>query len=153
MKVIPLSNEERHNGFTHLVVLTHEDLTNTSVSGTPTQTIEVMDVEAGHLVRTVAMKLVTPFKDASDAAQNATLIEVGDGSDTDRFLASTEINENGTEVRYKGGTGTLFAYTAADTLDVKFTGTTSKALSEIDTGELHLFVAITPLAILSEANA
>lgn len=153
MKVIPLSNEERHHGFTHLVVVTHEDLTNTSVSGTPTQTIELMDVEAGHLVRAVASKVVTAFKDASDSAQNSTAIEVGDGSDVDRFLVSQEINVNGTEVLYKGGTGTLFAYTAADTLDLKVTGTASKALSDIDTGELHLFVAITPLATVSEANA
>lgn len=155
MKVQKLSNEEAAQaGFTHLVTVTHEDLTNTSASGTPTQTLEPITVGAGDLVHgPFALRLITAFKHAADSAQNSTTVQVGDGGDTDRFITSTELNENGTEVLNKAGTGTLNMYTAADTIDLLFTGTASKALSDLDTGELHVFCNLTRTNNISAAGA
>ena len=68
-----------------------------------------------------------------------------------RFLASQELNSNGTEVLSKAGTGTLQAYNAADTLLATFGSQTGKALSDIDAGEVHIFVEIIDLRKLAGA--
>lgn len=133
------------------VVLDHSDLDNDSVSGTPTQTLELFAVEDGDVVTFRGMRLVTPFEDASDAAFNSTDIEVGDGADPDVFLTSTEVNKNGTEVTQALGTGTLRSYTAADTVDVKVTSTASKALNDLDAGQLVLLFDVRNLKRLADA--
>jgi hypothetical protein len=101
MEIQTLFNEEivRHNGANLRVVLTHADLTETTDD--TDQTIELFDVADKMAVRLVKCKLVTPFEDASDAALNDTQISVGDGSDPDRYLGATQVNENGTEVDLK----------------------------------------------------
>lgn len=150
--VIPLSVQETAaHGFTHVVMLRHEDLTNTSTASTPTQTLELINLEEGDVVQACATRLIQKFQDTADSAQNSTTIEVGDGGDVDRFLASQELNVNGTEIVAKAGTGTLLAYTAADTLDVKVTGTASKALSDLNAGEVHIYLRIAKLGALSKA--
>jgi hypothetical protein len=149
--VIALSAlETAAHGFTHVVVLRHEDLTNTSASGTPTQTLELLNLAEGDLVQECAVRLKEKFQDTADAAQNSTTIEVGDGGDVDRFLASQELNVNGTEIVAKAGTGTQRAYTSADTLDVVVTGTASKALSDLNAGEAHIYLRIARLDALSD---
>lgn len=143
MKVIPLP-EQQFNGFTHLIEIEHTDLTQASTA--TAQTIEAMTVKVGTLITACAARLITPFKDSADAANNTTAIQVGDGGDTDRFLTSTELNENGTEILAKGGTGTQHAYVAADTLDVLFEApTTGKTLLALDTGKVHIYVRVSEL--------
>ena len=88
------ANTKAATGFTHQVVVTHTDLTESTVD--TDQTIALLSVVAGDVVEKAAFKLVTAFEDESDAAFNDTNVSVGDGGDTDRFIASTEVNENGT---------------------------------------------------------
>ncbi|RME72850.1 MAG: hypothetical protein D6781_01575 [Verrucomicrobia bacterium] len=147
MQVFPLSLEEQAAGFSHKVVIKHDDLTETSAGAA--QVIQAVGVNPGDLVVACAARVVTAFKDASDAAFNTTAVTVGDGGDPDRFLASQETNANGSTVTAKGGANTTpYAYTAADTIDVTVNSQTGKALANIDTGELHIFLKIIPLASL-----
>ncbi len=125
-------------GATHKVTITHADLTETVADTDQTLTITA---DAKMLFELVAFDLVTAFEDASDAALNDTQITIGE-TDVDRFLAATQINANGTEI--VAGTGPVstqpFVFTAADTIDILIESMTGKSLSDIDTGEIVLFV-------------
>lgn len=136
--------EQNFGGFTHLVKIDHTDLTQASTA--TAQTIEAIAVKRGDVVHRVASRLITPFQDTGDAANNTTAIEVGDGGDTDRFLTSTELNVNGTEIFTKGGTGTQQGYNSADTIDVLFLApTTGKTLLALNAGEVHIYLEISSL--------
>ena len=141
------ANTKAATGFTHQIVVTHSDLTETTAA--TAQTIEILSVAPGDVVEKAAFKLVTPFEDASDSAFNDTNIEVGDGGDTDRFIASTEVNENGTEIDFAANANTTaYAYTAADTVDLKVNSMSAKSLSNLDAGEIHIYLAVTKLSSL-----
>ncbi len=130
-----------HGGANLRVIITHDDLTQATAA--TAQTLEVLKVANGQLVDLTDMQLVTPFEDTADAANNTTPITVGDGASTARYLASTELNLNGTEVLRKTGTGTRFQYTAADTVDVVFTAPAAgKTLAALNKGELHLYLRV-----------
>jgi hypothetical protein len=141
------ANTKAATGFTHQVVVTHTDLTESTVD--TDQTIALLSVVAGDVVEKAAFKLVTAFEDASDAAFNDTNVSVGDGGDTDRFIASTEVNENGTEVDFAANANTTaYAYTAADTVDLLVESMNAKSLSNIDAGEIHIYLAVTKLSAI-----
>lgn len=134
-------------GFTHKVTVDHTDIT-TSAADTD-QTIAILSVAAGDVVDKAAYKLVTAFSDASDAAFNDTKVQVGDGGDTDRFIAATQVNVNGTEVLFAANANTTaYAYTAADTVDLLVESMTAKSLSELDAGEIHIYLAVSKLSSL-----
>jgi hypothetical protein len=139
MKFVPLSTEERlkHGGATHKATVTHADLTEETVN--TAQTIELFPVVAKDAVKLIYDDLVTAFEDQSDAAFNSNAITVGDGGDLDRLLASQQVNVNGTEVVRKLGTGTMYIFTDADTVDLVVGSMAAKALSDIDKGELDLY--------------
>jgi hypothetical protein len=100
MQVYELPNETKAaTGFTHKAIVTHVDLTESTAD--TDQTIALLSVVAGDVVQKAAFQLVTAFKDASDAAFNDTQVQVGDGNDTDEYIAATQVNENGTEVRLR----------------------------------------------------
>jgi hypothetical protein len=150
MNIFVLPNEERvSSGFTHRVELTHADLTETAAN--TAQTIAILTVAAGDMVRNCATKLVIPFEDASDNALNTTTLIVGDDGSTNRYLASQELNLNGTEIDAKAGVATGHVFTAANTIDAIFGSMAAKSLSDIDAGEVHIFLAITELNKLSKA--
>lgn len=144
---IPLQ-EAAEIGFNWKIVLDSDDLTETTAN--TAQTIELIDVEVGSIVRDCAAYLKTPFEDASDTAFNVTTVIIGDGDDDNRYLTSTELNENGTEIDAKietHATNSLpYAYTSADTIDAVFGGMSGKSLSNVDTGELHVFLNVVNLA-------
>ena len=141
------ANTKAATGFTHQVVVTHEDLTEATAD--TDQTIALLSVVAGDVVEKAAFKLVTPFEDASDAAFNDTKVQVGDGTDTDEYIAATQVNENGTEVFFAANVNTVpFAYTAADTVDLLVESMTAKSLSDLDAGEIHIYLAVTKLSSL-----
>jgi hypothetical protein len=141
------ANTKAATGFTHQVVVTHTDLTESTVD--TDQTIALLSVVAGDVVEKAAFKLVTAFEDASDAAFNDTNVSVGDGGDTDRFIASTEVNENGNEVDFAANANTTaYAYTEADTVDLLVESMTAKSLSNIDAGEIHIYLAVTKLSAI-----
>ena len=148
MQVYELPNETKAaTGFTHKAIVTHVDLTETTAD--TDQTIALLSVVAGDVVQKAAYKLVTAFSDASDAAFNDTQVQVGDGSDTDEYIAATQVNENGTEVLFAANVNTVpFAYTAADTVDLLVESMTAKSLSNLDAGEIHIYLAVTKLSSL-----
>lgn len=143
MKTIILpTNTAAHDGFTHLCILTHEDLTEAVVD--TEQIIPLLTVAAGDAVFRAAAVLRTAFADESDEAFDSTLIAVGETT-VDRFIASTEINGNGTEVLYGVNPSTAaFVFAAADTIDISFAlaEESGKALVDIDTGELHVYLGL-----------
>jgi hypothetical protein len=87
MQVYELPNETKAaTGFTHKAIVTHVDLTESTAD--TDQTIALLSVVAGDVVEKAAFQLVTAFSDASDAAFNDTKVQVGDGSDTDEYVAA-----------------------------------------------------------------
>jgi hypothetical protein len=148
MQVYELPNETKAaTGFTHKAIVTHVDLTETTAD--TDQTIALLSVVAGDVVQKAAFQLVTAFKDASDAAFNDTQVQVGDGNDTDEYIAATQVNENGTEVLFAANVNTVpYAYTAADTVDLLVESMTAKSLSNLDAGEIHIYLAVTKLTSL-----
>ena len=148
MQVYELPNETKAaTGFTHKAIVTHVDLTESTAD--TDQTIALLSVVAGDVVQKAAFQLVTAFSDASDAAFNDTQVQVGDGNDTDEYIAAKQVNENGTEVFFAANVNTVpFAYTAADTVDLLVESMTAKSLSNLDAGEIHVYLAVTKLSSL-----
>lgn len=142
MTTTPLSYEEKiaNNGATHRVKVTHEDLTEAS-TGTA-QVLTLFSAAANDIVDVIKAKLVTAFSDASDSAFDTTAVTAGYGGAATAQLASMECNVNGTEITQKAGTGTAFNPTSADTLDLTVNSKTGKSLSNIDAGELHVYLRI-----------
>lgn len=98
----PLPEQEQaHIGATHVATITHADLTETNVDTAQTLT-NVFVVAAKQGVQLVAMQLITAF-DAGNNATGSVCVTVGDGTDTDLYLTSTELNSNLTEVWLKFG--------------------------------------------------
>ena len=148
MEIFELPVETKSaTGFTHKAIVTHVDLTESTAD--TDQTIALLSVVAGDVVEKAAYKLVTAFADASDSALNDTKVQVGDGTDTDEYIAATQVNVNGTEVLFAANVNTVpFAYTAADTVDLLVESMTAKSLSNIDAGEIHIYLAVTKLSSL-----
>ena len=121
------------------LLVTHEDLTETTANTAQTLTFPIA---AKMTVQCVRMILDEPFEDASDNAFNTTTVIVGDGGSTNRFLTSTELNVNGTEILLKLGTGTTLAYDTTDTIDLIFGSMAAKSLSDIDTGRARFLFRI-----------
>ncbi|QYY35310.1 hypothetical protein [Ruficoccus sp. ZRK36] len=121
--------------------ITAEDLTEETAN--TAQVIAAFQAKPGDMVLGVGYSLETPFADASDAAFNTNTIQVGDGVDPDRLLASLQANANGSFVKYGSSAGGAmpFTYTAEDTIDVTVGAMSGKSLVNIDTGKLwlHLF--------------
>lgn len=149
MKVIRLTTQEKLEfGATHKVVIDYADVAalGASATGTIPMIPESGTIPAGTLVRCTGMRLVTAF-DFSDAGITSLLAEVGDGGDTDRFLAQTELAVDGTEVLYAAGLAAGYAYLAADTVDVKFTAANggSPTLAEATSGEVEFYLDVKDL--------
>lgn len=150
MNIEKLSAEsERAYGFTHKVTVVAADLTETTAD--TAQVIPIFPASGsfaiGTIVSAAAYRLPTTFQDASDAAFNSTAITVGDAGDVDRFIVSKELNENGTEIPYWASNASSFpyAYLAADAIDVTFNAMSAKALNDIDTGVLEIFLHVIDL--------
>jgi len=145
LQLLPLETAAQV-GFTHRITLTHEDLTQATAN--TAQTIPILSVPAGAYVRDCATYLETAFADASDTAFNTTAIIIGDDGDTDRLLASTELNVNGTEVIWQGtvAANVPYIFTAANTIDLIVGSMAAKSLSDIDTGKLVVYLNVAHLA-------
>ena len=140
-------------GATHALRITADDLTETTANTAQALTVDVAD---GEVFELLATNLVTPFEDASDAAFNSTVLTVGDGSDTDRFLTSQQLNANGTVIDYATGAAAQgpsgHVYNTADTVDFTFGSMSAKALADIDTGELLVYYRKTKLTRFAPNN-
>lgn len=138
-RVLP-SQEKLKHGADLAVELTYADLATLTATNS-TKTIELFSATTQVAVQLVKCVLDVPFQDASDAAFNSLLLEVGDGGDTDRLLTSTQVNVNGTEVLLKLGQS-AYVYTSSDTVDVLLTPQAAKIGSNLDVGKLTLYFRI-----------
>lgn len=152
----PVTTQERATwGATHFIRITHEDLTTTATN--TAQAITNFSVSANSAVEFKAMVLETPFETGNTNFTGSTLLTVGDGSDADLYLASTELNLDGTEVYVAfppvgtvnvGATGEVTSvtalgrklYTAADTVDATFTPNSDEAVGSLTNGAVRLYL-------------
>lgn len=143
MKVTPLGNEEAAQLDANLVVeITHEDLT--EATDATAQVIPLFKVPASfQLVELVRTELRVPFENTAEAGNNTTAITVGDGASAARFLASQELNRNGTEVYLKAGTGTKYIYAAEDWVDLTVAAAAAAtSLAELNKGKVLLYFKV-----------
>lgn len=148
----PLSTNERAEspGYTHICVVTSEDLTQATVA--TAQTITVSTFLTGDQMMRVAWRLRAPFQVTTDAAFNTCTVSVGDTALVTTHLAAAETNLNGSFVTWRTG-NTVVLYTANDILTVTFNSMAAKALSNINRGELHLLFGISRLKAISDGQA
>lgn len=117
-------NEAARHMATHVVTVTHADLTTTDVS--TAQTLQLFSRPAGSGVRFVKSELITAFIDNADTNFVSTAVTVGDGGDVDRLLTSQELNSYGSEVYLKLAQGTApIALTAATVATANATNDTT----------------------------
>lgn len=152
-KLRPLATNEQAGaaGFTHIGTLTANDLTTTTTN--TAQTFTLMTVKPGDVIVKTAWCLRTAFEDASDAAFNTNTVSVGDtATGVAAHISAIEVNRNGTEVFY-GFNNTAVLYAAADTVTITVNAMSAKAVSNIDIGELTIFVQVLRLNNLANAVA
>ena len=147
MKVYELPYESKAAfGYTHKVILDHNDLTGTG----DTQTINLIPVVAGTVVKAAATNLTAVF-DSSDAATITTTVKIGHNdttADDDAFITSQELNPSGTEVFYKvNPSATPFVFVDGTAASPKYIQaalacTTGDSLADHNTGELEVFLHI-----------
>lgn len=134
--------------FTHKFVLTHADLTEAEAA--KAQDITLITLPANSLVVNAATYVPTAFKDASDNAFTSTVLIVGDSADPNRIIAEQELNVNGTEITAKANANTVpYAYPASTAIVANVASMAEKALADVDTGEVHIFLQVVNLANIS----
>jgi len=100
--IYPLPEQTKAaTGADFVMVITVDDLTETTAD--TVQTNSDFAVLAKQGVELVAMVLKTAFYDTATNGNNSLLMTVGDGTDADLYLTSTELNSYGTEVWLKFG--------------------------------------------------
>jgi hypothetical protein len=136
-------------GFTHVGVVTADDLTQTTVTTAQLITFTTGIVAGDQVVR-VGWYLKLPFQNTLVGADNATTASVGDTAAVGTHLAPAVVNVNGTEIIWRAG-NTAVLYTAGDKLTANFIPTTGSALSALNRGELHIYFALSRLKAISDA--
>lgn len=122
--------------------LTYLDLAAGTVAATAlavtafTTLANVQGVELDHI------EVPIPFQDTADAANNSTLLTIGDAGSAARHLASTELNLNGTYKNLAYGTGTKYVPTADTPVLFTFTPPTGKTLAALKQGKLIAYFKI-----------
>ena len=145
MLTIELPYEEKiATGCSHMVKVTHADLTEAAANTVQALTVTV---PAGFAVGNNGLfKLKTTFSDSLDAAFNVTTLGIGDNTSATTWMTAKELNVNGTEITFGAFTATAGkAYPAADTLKLTFTSMAAKALLTLDAGEVHIFFRLVDL--------
>jgi hypothetical protein len=147
-------NESVAVGATHAVTLEHTDLTTTTTNTAQTFNVPVLAKQG---VEVVAYVLREPFQDVATNGNNTLTLTVGDGTDADLFLTSTEMCVDGTEVFLKfpapmvnSGTAsnvTLLAsskvYTADGNMVLTVTPHTNYGVAAMDKGKVEVFFRVT----------
>jgi hypothetical protein len=97
-------NEAAEWGATHAVTFRYTDFaTYTGTNGTYYTNNTAFPVTAKQQVTCVGMVLAVPFEYTTTNGLSSIVVEVGDGTDQDLFLTSTEINNNNTPIYAKAG--------------------------------------------------
>jgi hypothetical protein len=99
-----------HGGATHMAEFQWSDFTQTSTNTAQTFT---NTIPAKRSLECIAMMLDTAYTIGTTNYTDSCLLKIGDGSDDDLFLTSTELASDGTEVFIKFGPP--YTYTAAST--------------------------------------
>lgn len=151
MIIRTLTTNERAEsaGFTHVAILTADDLTATVV--TTAQAITLCGLKLGDVIFRAKGVPFVPFQNNADATNNTTTVSFGDTGSATRHLAATEANLNGTYLNVLGTTPYLVP--AATNLIVTFTPKTGTAPSAINRGEYHIFFALSRTDDISFAIA
>lgn len=123
---------------THVVVVDWADFSTTT---TNTPEANTVSIGAGTYVELVKMDLVRAFDTANTNYTGAFAVTVGDADDVDKYLASTEIAADGTEVWCAPGlTGAYYA-TATNVL-FTFTPNAEEATSANSAGEVEFYFRV-----------
>jgi hypothetical protein len=142
------SLHESPRGYNYRFVITPSDLTETTDN--TAQDITLVTLPAYSVVKSAATYLKTPFKQSDDGSYNSNTVIVGDAADDNRYIASQQINENGSEVLAQAQASTTpFANTAATAVVAKFASMASYSLADLDTGEIHIFLEVAQLDSLT----
>lgn len=131
----PLSVAERseHAGATHVAIFKNSDFTQSATNTAETFT---NTIPAKHAVELVSMNLVQAFDTGNTNYSGRLGLKIGDGSDDDLFLASTELASDASEVYIKYGPPNSAAVSAT------FTRSTATAVTGV-TVQKGNFVVLT----------
>ena len=141
------SINESPRGYNYRFVIDHTDLTESADN--TAQNITLVTLPAYSVVTAAATYLKTPFQKTGTAAYNSNALIVGDSGDTDRIIASQQLNVNGTEVLAKAHASTIpFAYETATAVVANFASMASYDLAELDAGEVHIYLEVSQLDTL-----
>ncbi len=135
---LPLESQAAAGG-NYEVLVTHEDLTDAVASEAQTLTVPIKAKMSARCVRSI---LDVPFENSASAGNDDLTVTVGDGGSAGRFLTSTQINKNGTEVPLKSGVDIEYPYTADDTIDITFTPKTGATLASLNAGQIRFILDI-----------
>lgn len=143
------SVNESPRGYNYRFIVDHTDLT--EATDNTAQNITLITLPAFSVVKSAATYLKTPFQKTGTAGYNSNVLIVGDSGDTDRFIASQQLNVNGTEVLAKAhaASTTPFAYEAATAVVANFASMASFDLAELDAGEVHIYLEVAELNSLT----
>jgi len=136
-------SEMDRTGANRVFEVDYTDLTTTTTNTAQTLTVAV---PAKAAVQFMLMELDTAFDTANTNYTGSLAVIVGDGSNDDAYLTSTELASDGTEIWKKfGPTATREkVYTVADTLDFKFTPNTEEAVSANTSGHASFYFRVVP---------
>ncbi len=127
-------------GGTHCVTVKYSDFTTATTNTAQTLT---WTVAAGQAVELVAMELVTAFDSANTNYTGSCAVKVGDGTDDDLFLTSTELASDGSEVfwKFNPGYSSTVAVTATTTNLVYLNGSTNVTTNAVVSGVTASYAA------------
>ena len=143
MKTFELPIETKAStGFTHKVIIEEPDFT----AAANTQTLNLLSVPAGSVIRAAAHKLVTPLV-SSDGTLVNLAYTLGNTDSATSVMSSTEVLGAATEVVFKAMTATApVAITAASQFVVAaFTATSAKLINTVTAGEIHVYLTVVDL--------
>ena len=143
------SLHESPRGYNYRFVIDHTDLT-TSADNTA-QDFTLITLPANSVVKSAATYLKTTFQKTGTTAYNSNTLIVGDSGDTARFIASQQLNENGTEITAKAQdvTKVPYAYATSTPVVARFASMAAYDLLELDAGEVHIFLEVAQLDTLT----
>lgn len=141
------SINESPRGYNYRFVIDHTDLT--EATDDTAQNITLITLPANSVIKSAATYLKTPFQKTGTSAYNSNVLIVGDAGDTDRCIASQQLNVNGTEVLAKAHNALPHAYTTATAIVANFASMASYDLAELDAGEVHIFLEVAQLDALT----
>ena len=149
-KLIALSNAERLLGFTHMMVISANDLTETTVNTAQTF---VVDLRTESVINAVGLRLQTPLQNTGDGAFNTNTVSVGDTGSATRWVNAAETNANGSFITAPSISSTSAGpYAASQQFIVTVNAMAAKALNSLNAGEIHVLVNLRYTKALDDAQ-